>query len=344
MGWQSKVHFVAKRGYYVCRVNGKQHYLGKVRSDAYKRFAALIADTPTGERPASIAGAIDAYVRACPDRWRRDCLMVWARFAGALPLVEADANALEDFRDHLSKTTYKPGKNTPPRRYAPQTVRTNVKLARQCLAWCVDQGWLDAVPAMPRLPRPMRHPRDVAPDVLAKALDGAPSIFRFILATGCRPGEARLLRWEYVDTQRGTCEIPAHKTATKTGKPRVIYLTPDAKTIIEEAPRRSDYVFVSRLGKPYTRCGMGAILRRRGVTPYALRHSFAQHALSQLPIEDVAALLGHADLAMVQVYAQVRRQRSIDAAASLPSILDGVTPAETKPAAKARKQSRRKSA
>jgi integrase len=48
----------------------------------------------------------------------------------------------------------------------------------------------------------------------------------FVAATGCRPGEARTLRWADIDLNRRVAILTKHKTARKTRRPRIIVLTP----------------------------------------------------------------------------------------------------------------------
>ena len=95
-------------------------------------------------------------------------------------------------------------------------------------------------------------------------------------------------------------------------------------------PRRSlprgenDLVFPSRLGVPYTASGLRAILRRAapGVTPYQLRHTFAQHAIdSGVATDDLAGLLGHSDVRTTRHYAKIRADRLRRVASGLTSPL-----------------------
>ena len=80
------------------------------------------------------------------------------------------------------------------------------------------------------------------------------TILAFILETGCRPGEACRLRWSDINLEGGTCVLGAHKTGHSTGRPRTIYLTPEAREILAQQRERAEseeWVFVSWLGKPY---------------------------------------------------------------------------------------------
>jgi integrase len=44
--------------------------------------------------------------------------------------------------------------------------------------------------------------------------------------TGCRPGEIARVTAADVDVDRGLWVLKKHKTAKKTGKPRLVYLCP----------------------------------------------------------------------------------------------------------------------
>ena len=79
------------------------------------------------------------------------------------------------------------------------------------------------------------------------------------------------------------------------------------------------HVFLTRLGKPFTRQGVYKIVRTRAaavgiaadrISPHVLRHCFASHMLSRgADIRAIQELLGHADIGTTQVYTHVDAAR-----------------------------------
>ena len=79
------------------------------------------------------------------------------------------------------------------------------------------------------------------------------------------------------------------------------------------------HIFLTRLGRPFTRQGIFKIVRARAVavgiaedriSPHVLRHCFASHMLSHgADIRAIQELLGHADIGTTQVYTHVDTAR-----------------------------------
>ncbi len=320
MGWDPRPHFDRQKRRWYCRVARKKHDLGTDYADAWRRFADLYARAygaePDEGQPQSVAGLVKAWLDHNPGDWFANVTGDFVRFAGKRPIADISDQLLRAYAAWLKN--------------APQTIRQKVFYARRVAAWAVERGWIVRVPAMPKLARAAKAPKDLTPAQVRRLdkqlssnerLRPAQTVVEFILTTGCRPGEACKLDWKMVDLDRGVCQLRVdvdratrrlrgHKTAAH-GKTRTIYLSPEAIRILKTQRRRDGKVFHSRLGKPYTVAGLRSILRRLGVKPYQLRHTFAQNALDQTSMEDVSKLLGHSDLRMIQIYAQVRSQRAM---------------------------------
>ena len=79
------------------------------------------------------------------------------------------------------------------------------------------------------------------------------------------------------------------------------------------------HVFVTRLGRPFTRQGVFKIIKERAaavgialdrISPHVLRHCFASHMLAHgADIRAIQELLGHADISTTQVYTHVDTAR-----------------------------------
>lgn len=166
----------------------------------------------------------------------------------------------------------------------------------------------------------------------------------FILATGCRPGEAIGLRWDQIDWERKVIVLEEHKTAGKTGQDKAIPLGSKAIRIlrrIEADPRHHPvYVFPHRpakgrgkaktdeeklRGQPWssTQAAARALLRLRRLaieagcelvdegpgrmTAYSGRYrSVSDKLRAGYTKEVVARFHGHATSMVEEVYEQIR--------------------------------------
>lgn len=120
--------------------------------------------------------------------------------------------------------------------------------------------------------------------------------------TGCRPGEVAKVTAADCDLEAGLWVFWNHKTAKQTGKPRLVYLPPEALTRELATAHPEGPLFRNSRGTAWTRNAVRTRFRRlrekypalRGVVAYTYRASFATDALGGgVPDASVAALLGH---------------------------------------------------
>lgn len=136
--------------------------------------------------------------------------------------------------------------------------------------------------------------------------------------TGARPGEVRRVTAAHVNPELGVWVFKEHKTAKRTGRPRLIYLTPAMVELTRQlmAKYPEGPIFRGPRGnRGFTRNSIRCRFRRlreklphlKGVISYTMRHSFATQALvNGVGIAHVAELLGHVDTSMVsQHYAHL---------------------------------------
>lgn len=221
-----KMHFIAKRGYYVCRVNKKQHYLGKDRKVAAKKFRRLMAGVGAKGTPETISQLVHKWVAENPDReWEASRMRHWAVYDGETFLDEIGSDSIEKYVAWLKRRRHRPlGSKVAKKAYSPGTIKHNVNYAMVLLKWASENGWIDELPRKPKLSPSMNKPKDVSPVLVHNAIETLPKqaadIIGFIQATGCRPGEARDLVWDEVDLRRRVCVLDQHKTAQRTGRTR----------------------------------------------------------------------------------------------------------------------------
>ncbi|MBQ6136340.1 MAG: tyrosine recombinase [Kiritimatiellae bacterium] len=92
-----------------------------------------------------------------------------------------------------------------------------------------------------------------------------------------------------------------------------------ARAVFTKGNLAETHVFVTRLGRPFTRQGVFKIIRERAaaagiaadrVSPHVLRHCFASHMLQHgADIRAIQELLGHADIGTTQIYTHVDASR-----------------------------------
>lgn len=132
-------------------------------------------------------------------------------------------------------------------------------------------------------------------------------LFRFILYSGCRVGEALSVRWSDVDMIAETIRIPGTKTPTSE---RTIPFFGLMRSILEQIPRTSERLF------PYSRYLILAQIRpiREKCGFYFrvhdLRHTFATHCMEcDIALLTLSRWLGHSSIAVTgAVYVHMGKQ------------------------------------
>jgi integrase len=147
------------------------------------------------------------------------------------------------------------------------------------------------------------------------------AFFLFLMKMGCRPGEARALRWEDVDLKKGLVVIKAamdsniYRPTTKESDVRYLALHPGVLSALKKLPiplRQQDYVF-SLNGKPLRKNQVSDTWRRAAekaginITLYqGTKHSMGCQLVNQgVALEMLAAWFGHKDVRTTKRYAKI---------------------------------------
>lgn len=146
------------------------------------------------------------------------------------------------------------------------------------------------------------------------------ALLDFLYCTGCRVSEVTRLDIFDIDFERMECVVLG-----KGNKERTVYLSEVAamhlKDYLNSRNDSSDALFVGRGNKRLGKNGIEALLRKIGkdagvenVHPHRYRRTLATNLLDRgMNIQDVASILGHADLKTTQVYCYIS-QKNVQAA------------------------------
>ena len=219
-----------------------------------------------------------------------------------------------------------------------RTSHAAASAARALAAWrsfsrfCVRRGLLDRDPAraLPFPRRPRRLPRTLPERDLAKALDALATLDpvtvrdRALIELAYSSG---LRLSELVGLNHGDVDLPGALLRVR-GKGRRERIVPVGRTALDALRRylprdrtgaeRDAPVFVNPRGDRLSGRTVQRVVRRRlgqvagglGVTPHALRHSFASHLLDRgADLRAIQELLGHRSLSSTQIYTHVSRSR-----------------------------------
>jgi len=187
---------------------------------------------------------------------------------------------------------------------------------KRAFSWAEQQGLIAANPIRTiKAPRVKRRERVLSADerklILASTKDAAfRNFLTALLDTGCRPSEVAGVAVGNVNLELGAWILSQHKTAKKTGKPRVIYLSPSMLKLTRKpmAKHPAEPLFPNTRGKPFTqnawRCRFRRLRERfpslQGVVCYTARSTYATTTLENgVGIAHVAELLGHTGTEMV---------------------------------------------
>ena len=149
------------------------------------------------------------------------------------------------------------------------------------------------------------------------------AMVELLYATGLRVSELINLEVAHLNLDVGFLQATG-----KRDKQRVVPIGDKARELVNHYiksvrplfvnKRLSQALFLTRLGRPFTRQGFWKILKARAtragitkpISPHMLRHSFATHLLDHdADLRSVQMMLGHASIATTQIYTHVEQAR-----------------------------------
>ena len=199
-------------------------------------------------------------------------------------------------------------------------------------------GYIRAIHSKKAMPQPISWLSKEEMDDLLKVSDQETlrgriehAMLQFLYNTGARASEVTQLKVGDLQIGRGDGRHALAKLYGKGGKIRKCPLMPHTEQILrnlvqDRAP--TEFVFLSRYNKPYTRFGIYRLVERcankvpalvdRKITPHKLRHTAACHLLKAgVDINTIREWLGHAHLSTTNVYAEIDLETKAEAVSLL---------------------------
>ncbi len=311
----AKPYFRKQTQSWYCSFSGKQFSLGKDKQLAFQKFHELMANQEEREQNRfSLYELSQAYLDWCQSnrspgtyKMHRYFLKTFIESVGK----RLQASQLKVY--HVTKWHEGLGIST-------TSQNDGVGVIQRLMNWAVEQNYISRNPIL-GMKKPRRTNRDICytaeqwSQIREHAQEDLLLLLDFLYSTGCRPQEARSIETRHVHND--LVIFPADESKGKR-EPRVIYLVPQAKAIIDQlkAKYTEGPLFRNSRNVPWTKDALvhrlARISKKVGfrVIAYGARHSWATEALMNGGVDpiSVAHLMGHRDTTMVaRVYSHLAK-------------------------------------
>ena len=317
-----KPWFRADRDAWYVQHNGRQVLLAKGKANkpeaqaAYHKLMLVSGEAPPKADTLVVATLCDLFLEYSQAHHSPSSYANYKHFLQAFCKNFGRLNASEIKPFHVTRWVDGKKKWNGAKRHA-------IIAVKRVFSWAEQQGLIATNQLRPiKAPRAKTRDRVLTADE-RKLIFGAirDKAFRHfleaLLGTGCRPSEVAGVTAANVNLELGLWVLPQHKTAKKTGKPRVVYLSPALLKLTKDqmAKYPTGPLFPNTRGQPFRHNAWRCRFRRlrekfpslQGVVAYSCRHSYATDALvNGVGIAQLAELMGHQDASMVaRVYGHI---------------------------------------
>jgi integrase len=332
MSKPSSLWFRKQTGFWYTTIQGVQHKLSHDKVEARKMLHKLLADDkpPPGRSGISLRKLCDNYLVRTREQKEEHShkvqlsnLKVFCETFGHRDPATLKVHEVEEWLGRMDT-------------WADSTQALFITIIKAVFNWAEQQQYLAQNPIKKLKRRSTgRRRRVLTPDegerIKAEVSEGFRDFLTSLELTGCRPfSEAARITARDIDWEKGRAMLIKHKTAKKTGRPRLIYFPPSLLARLHELAERypEGPLLRNRLGQPWTADTAGKYLKRvcrklgiEGVTSYTIRHSFISSALVKgVPVETVAVLAGNTPKTIWSNYDQVDRMHEALQAAAIKAV------------------------
>ena len=221
----------------------------------------------------------------------------WFELTNGEPLDKTNITAVDarEYRQHLTQ-----------RGAAPATINTKLAALKAFATWCgitLQVTGIEQQQLAPRWLKPQEQSallREAERAINAATSDHGRALATrnralivFLLNTGLRVSELRAISDVSMGPRSGSMKVNG-----KGGKFRCVALNKEARAALQALGQCLD------LQPTSVQRAIGELGRRAGVevTPHILRHTFAHNLSGRVPLDRIAALLGHSDIQTTRRY------------------------------------------
>lgn len=315
MARPAKPFFRKQTQSWYCSFSGKQFSLGKDKQLAFQKFHELMANQEEREQNRfSLYELSQVYLDWCQANRKP------ATYKQHRHFLKSFIGAVGKRQQAAQLKIYQVTKWHEGLEIGSTSQNDAVGIVQRMLNWAVEQNYITRNP-IAGMKKPKRKRRDVYytaeqwAQIRENAQGSLVDLLDFLYSTGCRPQEARSIEARHVHND--LIIFPADESKGQI-EPRVIYMTPKAKEIVDKLLTKSleGPLFRNDQGKPWTKNALVLRLNRISkklgfrVIAYGARHSWATEALMSGGVDpiSVALLMGHKDTTMVsRVYSHLAK-------------------------------------
>lgn len=200
---------------------------------------------------------------------------------------------------------------------SPETIKSYFRALKAAFNFAVKKGHMKAIPEIPAVKAPRKQPRPIPKEDLDRILEYAKKTFpelwryaQFSVWTGCRQEECIRLRYQWItiyDEPTPSGVVGRARVIGKRDIERTIYLLPQAMEAVGPI-KNIGPVFKQMHGNTishqFKKCVRAAGLENPHF--HDLRHTAATRMIEQgIPLEIVQKILGHSDIRVTQIYAEI---------------------------------------
>ncbi len=229
-----------------------------------------------------------------------------------------------------------------------ETINKTIRSAKRLYQWAMKQNLIENSPIQgveqvgkyvnaPEYPAAKHLSIKQAKEFIEILKESEPmgDIAEFLLLTGMRIGEARMITWQDIDCTDKMIRLERHKTSERTHRPRYIPLSTRALEILEKQKLKDSQngktVFTGEKGQPLTKSAVKSRLKRlREKHPelkkfnwHKLRHTCATLlAKKKVPERVAQTILGHSSNLMTRYYTATDNDEMLEAVGKLSSMVN----------------------